>query len=74
MFTSVKPWPGPVIFQPNMPIGSYIFANAIAVASGESTGGALKATGSSFVTRTILPYCESCFATAGEICLGPPNR
>src|SRR5438105_6598052 len=74
MLTSEKPWPGPVIFQPNMPIGSYIFANAIAVASGESAGGALKATGSSFVTRTILPYWESCFATAPEIWSGPPNR
>src|SRR5438105_3743301 len=72
--TSEKPWPGPVIFHPNMPIGSYIFAKAIAVASGESTGGALKATGSSFVTRTILPYGASCFATADEISLGPPNR
>src|ERR1039457_7010227 len=73
-FTSVKPWPGPVIFQPNMPIGSYIFANAIAVASGESVGGALNATESSLVTRTILPYWESCFATADEIWSGPPNR
>src|SRR5712672_1523720 len=45
MLTSVKPWPGPVIFQPNMPAGSHILANAIAVASGESGGGALKATG-----------------------------
>src|SRR5947208_11558626 len=55
MLTSEKPCPGPVIFQPNMPIGSYIFANAIAVASGESVGGALKSTGSAFVTRTIHP-------------------
>src|SRR3954465_16055961 len=71
MLTSEKPWPGPVIFQPNMPAGSYIFANAIAGASGESTGGALNATGSSFVTLTILPYWESSFATVDEIWLGP---
>src|SRR5437763_2846737 len=50
MLTSEKPWPGPVIFQPNIPIGSYIFANAIDVASGAAVGGALNATGSSFVT------------------------
>src|SRR3954452_24389280 len=74
MLTSEKPWPGPVIFHPNIPIGSYIFANAIAVASGESTGGALNATGSSCVTRTIRPYWASCFATAAEIWFGPPNR
>src|SRR4030081_2342844 len=43
MLTSVKPWPGPVIFQPTMPAGSHIFENAMAVSTGESGGGALNA-------------------------------
>src|SRR3979490_1615715 len=64
MLTSVKPWPGPVIFQPTMPTGSHIFANAIAVSTGVLVGGVLKPTTSSLLTRTIVPYPASCFATA----------
>src|SRR3954451_12058923 len=39
-FTSVNPWPGPVIFQPTSPAPSHIFANVIAVSMGLSFGGA----------------------------------
>src|SRR3954471_6742144 len=73
-FTSVNPWPGPVIFQPTMPAGSHIFANAIAVSDAVSVGLALNATLSLFDTRTTLPYWDSCLATEPEIWFGPPNR
>src|SRR3989440_10711346 len=71
---SVNPWPGPVIFQPTMPPGSHIFANAIAVSIGVSVGLALNATLSLFGIRHTLPYWDNCLATAAEICCGPPNR
>ena len=71
---SVKPCPGPVIFQPNSPAESHIFENAIAVSSGVSAGGALYATLSSFVTRITEPYWASLLATDDEIWPGPPNR
>jgi hypothetical protein len=70
----VKPWPGPVIFQPTIPDGSHIFAKAMAVSTGVSFGGALNATMSSSVTRRTVPYLESWSATAPEIWFGPPNR
>src|SRR5437660_12912471 len=74
MFTSVKPWPGPVIFQPTSPAASHIFANAIAVSTGVSVGLALNATLSLLVMRTTVPYCASSLATVPEICCGPRNR
>src|SRR6266478_6029090 len=74
MLTSVKPCPGPVIFQPISPAESHIFENAIAVSSGVSTGGELYATSSSFVTRITDPYWASWLATDDEIWFGPPNR
>src|SRR4051794_25783587 len=73
-FTSVKPWPGPVIFQPTIPPGSHIFENASAVSIGVSVGLALNATLSLFEIRTTLPYWDRCLATADEICCGPPHR
>src|SRR4030088_1752324 len=42
-FTSVKPWPAPVMFHPIIPTGSHIFANASEVVSGELGGGVLNA-------------------------------
>src|SRR3954447_16741921 len=67
-FTSVNPWPGPVIFQPTMPIGSHILANEIAVSAAVSVGFALNATLSLFEIRTTLPYRDSWSATFAEIC------
>src|ERR671919_901524 len=54
-FTSVNPWPGPVIFQPNVPAGSHILANAMAVSGAVFVGLALNATLSLFDTRTTRP-------------------
>src|SRR5438874_6290179 len=54
-FTSVNPWPGPVIFQPTMPIGSHILEKAIAVSGAVSVGLALNATLSLLEMRTTRP-------------------
>src|SRR2546430_935399 len=54
--TSVNPWPGPVIFQPTMPPGSHIFANAMAVSMAVSAGLALNATLSLFEIPSTVPY------------------
>src|SRR5258708_39546183 len=42
-FTSVNPWPAPVMFHPIIPPGSHIFATASEVSSGAFEGGGLNA-------------------------------
>src|SRR5258708_375271 len=58
-FTSVNPWPAPVMFHPIIPTGSHIFANASEVVSGVFGGGVLNATPSSSVIRETCPYMRS---------------
>src|SRR3982074_2184487 len=58
-FTSVKPWPAPVMFHPIIPTGSHIFENAMEVVSGVFGRGELAATPSSSLIRETCPYMRS---------------
>ena len=50
-FTRIKPWPGPVMFQPIIPTGSHMRAKATLWAAGLFFNGELEAMPSSLLTR-----------------------